>query len=335
MRKKKKQQKSMNMAHRFFAYFVCMFALIALVLVLIYRMAGEQYNSFISAIAENAFSIGDLLATQISVSFIVVSLVTVFSQRNDLVYWEDSVKYKLERPIMTNFSALSAYLFADLFFSILLVVLKNDYVYCTFFISVLLLFFMSYRIISAFFMHDLIKKQLERDYKKVKSQRQINRKSRDLFREYKRKTIQNTIIAIEGNDIEIVCENLCFLYRFDEKDDADYLVKYMLDSNRLYMLIRAVKTSRLIFDRKEYILYYMDICRRLIDSSPDNSRFARSIVRSMGERIICDTEDNEEEREQFRKEMKSFVDYCNNNGNTELASDIISNYEKQVARIYA
>ncbi len=286
----------------------------------------------VALMKSNGVTHNELLAIQVSVTFIVVSVVTAFSQKNDLIYWEDAMRYKLEKPALTNFCALSSYLLADLLFSLYFVFTGQDYVYFTFLLSIVILSILTYRMIGAFFMHDTIKNQLERDFSDVKSKRRTSKKCRDLYRDYKRITIQNTIKAIEERDVETVCENMAFLYSQQEAADVDFLIKSVIESQQFFMLSSIIKVCQFIFAEKEHIIYYIDICRQIL--SDDSVRFVKSIVRSMGEYIVCDSDANPQIKSLFDEELKKCVDDCNSMGFMEIADEIKANYQKQLNGYY-
>jgi len=326
-----KQKIADNMFIKMVLYFLGTSAIVSLFSLLIIAR-DPVYDGIVLRLQDNGVSHNEILAIQISVTFIVVSVVTAFSQKNDLIYWEDAMRYKMEKPVFTNFCALSSYLLADLLFSLIFAISGLDYVYFTFLLSLIVLYILTYRMIGAFFMHDTIKKQLEKDYIKAKDHRRTSVRYRDLYREYKRKTMQNTIKAIEERDIETVCENMSFLFRQNESDDAKFLVNCIVDGQLFYMLSCVVKECRFIFEEESYITYFFGICESITNGS--TVKFVKSIVRSMGESIICDTDNNDVIRDFYATELNRCLDKLKNDGFNYISDEIELNYKKQLDGYY-
>ena len=307
-----------------------------LILFVVYMLCfSSGFTSVADKLRNDGFSYNEIIAVQISVTFIVISVVTAFSQKSDVVYWQDAMYYKLERPVISNFCALSSYLFVDLLFSIFLVIFSNDFVYISFFISILILILLSYRMIEAFFMHDYIKIQLENEYMDAKIHRRDNRRKRDLYRDYKRKTIQNTLTAVETNEIETVCENMSFLYKYNETDDTEYLVRYMIENNRIFMLSSVVKDARFIFSEEDKVKYYFELCKELLDITKNNSKFVKSMIRSIGEYIVYEMDNNDESLKKYETTLNSFCEYLKKLNLSDIAEEINNNYQKQIDGYYA
>ncbi len=181
-------------------------------------------------------------------------------------------------------------------------------------------------------MHDIIKMQLESDFSYVKNKRRTSKKCRDLYRDHKRKTIQNTIKAIEERDVETVCENMAFLYRQQEAEDVDFLIKSVIESRQYFMLSSIIKECRFIFAVKEHILYYFELCSQIL--SDDSVRFVKSIVRSMGEYILCDSEPDSQIKKLFDEELSKCVGNLKSKGFSDTADEILENYKKQTNGYY-
>ena len=185
-------------------------------------------------------------------------------------------------------------------------------------------------------MKDLIKRDLEKTYNKCKECRRENKRLRDLYREYKGQTIQYTLQAIDCGDTDIVCENMAFLYKFEEIDDARFLVNRMLDGYNIYMLSRVIKSCRFIFQNIESIDYYFDICKSLLENDVKVHKFVKSIIRSIGEYIVYDAPSDNRDilANCYKNRMSNFTELCNELGYQGLADEISLNYMKQIKNIY-
>lgn len=259
-------------------------AVLGAFLFLLHFFADDSMQKLFSRLEAHDFSYMGVLDSQIAVTFIVISIVTVFAQRNVMVYWEDVVKYKMISPRFSNFSAMSSYIFVNLIASILLIFLGSGYVYVTFFVAIGLIMVLSLKMIAAFFSGDMMKLELQRHFAAEKKARLTNSVMRERYREHKRKLIQYTIQALDDNDIDTVCENMKFLYQFEENEDAFYLLQKMVRDNKSYTLSRVAKVCREIFAEDAQTEVYLEICRDLKRSgSPDDAGYIKSICKSIRE----------------------------------------------------
>jgi len=313
-------------------YHIAGLCVIGILLAILYGALDAQMNMLFANLENvSGFAVFDVLEVQISVSFIVISIITIFAQKTITVYWEDIIYYKLVNPRVTNINAMASYLFADLIISVILVLCSNKYVYITFFISIFLIMVLSLKIIAAFFSGELIRKELEKAFDRDKANRLTDKKARYNYREHKRKLIQYTIQAIDTNEIDTVCENMKFLYHFDEDEDITYLILKMLDDKKVYMLSRVAKVCQFIFGETEYLEQYDKICIGLLnENSKEIHGYIKSIYKSMGEFI---TENGASNLEDFKKIEKQFCEECKKLGHENLAREIEENFEGQLNRM--
>ena len=271
------------------------------------------YGVMVENLESNGFTHLEVLGIQLSVSFIVISVVTVFSQKTTVIYWEDIMQYKLVRPHGTNFNAIASYIFADQLVSLVLVMIASPYVYATFFISVLLIMWLSLKMLIAVFSSDLIKEELAERYRREKEARLTDKAVRNDYREHKRKLIQYTLQAMDGNDIDTVCENMELLYRNGETADAAYLVDKMEKGGKIYMVSRVAKTCSFIFAEPENMEFFSRLCRKMIsgESSEDAITYIVSVFKSMYE---YHSECPDALPEEYEKVLGGFVSACREDG---------------------
>lgn len=249
--------------------------------------------------------------------------------RNITVYWEDIMQYKLVRPLLSNFNAMASYIFVDLYFSILLILLGSEYVYVTFLLAIILISALSIKMLCAYFSGDLMRIELEKVYAKEKNRRLVDAKARKSYREHKRKLIQYTLQAIDSNEIDLVCTNISLLYRFNEDDDTAYLVRRTVQQDRIYMLSRIAKVCQFIFACEAHVQEYDQICRELLENGgKEYWGYIRSIYKSMGEYV---TENKMEQIDSLRQVIESFCEYSRTNGNAKLSASILETFEYQLS----
>lgn len=304
-------------------YFIIGISVIGLFCFLLNSILGNKINFFFEMLEGNGFNYLATLSIQVSVSFIVVSVVTVLSQKNCIIYWQDIMSYKLIDPLLTNFNALASYVFADLLLSIFFVVIDSKMVYICFFVTVLLIMLLSLKMMEVYFSREKIKNQMANQYAKERAHRKTSQKSLDLYREHKRKIIQYTIQAIDENNIDVVCENLELLFRNEENDDSIYIIKKMLNEKKIYTLSRVAKTNFFIFIQNRYINLFCDICEKILNQSgseyDENIRYVISIFKSMCE---CYLGEDDEQKKPLRDSINSFCLKISETGKTETAEKI-------------
>ena len=112
-------------------------------------MIPDNYSSF------------DILLSQISNTFIVLSLTAVLSTNVGYVYWIDIKDHKLVEPLFSCFIAIMTYLLTDLCFSVIVYLLnKPDSLFLSFLVSIILLIWLSYKMISVYFGRNRMKQKL-------------------------------------------------------------------------------------------------------------------------------------------------------------------------------
>ena len=166
---------------------------------------------------------GDLYVTQISVTFIVVSLSSVFSGDSPKVYWTDITTYQLINPVLTNFIALTAYLFSTLLLSTIFILGGSEYLLISFGLSIIAMSILSFRMVGAYFGHASIKKKLQALY--------LNEKNDAAHDSKKAKILENTLQSITANESELLKENVELLLLDKDYDSYLHIVKFCIDAN--------------------------------------------------------------------------------------------------------
>lgn len=331
MKMKKKNNNSHTIIYSLLKYHAIGAIFICGIVLVLYLLCDKSLSILFDRLETvGGFSFLGVLDIQISVTFLVISIVTVFAQRNITVYWEDILQYKLVRPLYTNFIAMATYIFVDLLFSILLILWGSKYVYVTFFLAILLISLLSIKMICAYFSRDMMRNELEKVFEKEKNRRLVDTNARKSYREHKRKLIQYTLQAIELNEIDLVCTNISMLYRFNEDDDTSYLVRKTVQQDRIFLLSRIAKECQFIFACEAHVQEFDQICRELLEKDGKEScGYIQSIYKSIGEYV---TENKMEQIDALRQVIEAFCEYSVSKGNTKLADSILETFEKQLSR---
>ena len=209
------------------------------------------------------------------------------------------------------------------------VIVGSDLVYFSFLFSIATLVFLTLRMVAAFFMHDVIRDQLESEFAEAKRLREENNDFyRQKYRDYKRGTIQNTMNAIADNNIDAVNESLLFLTRSEETEDVEFLIECILERKNWFMLSRVAKECRPLFENGHFIDKFFELCNGLLDD-PGNVYFVKSIAKSIGESVLAG-KGNGEMRELFGKRFTELTGRCREKGYSGHAAEMERNREKQI-----
>ncbi|MCR4961006.1 MAG: hypothetical protein K6A74_06095 [Lachnospiraceae bacterium] len=166
----------------------------------------------------------DFFLVEIQVTFIVVSLSTALSTQSKRVYWVDSFQYRLIKPKITNFTALSSYILATLIVGIVWEILDRCLknfggmmgIMASFVLSLVFMIILSMRMIGANFGEEAIKRELEDELRKRLQEQKITEHigyDKGLRIPEVRELVQVTFQEIEEKKLDLVCENLDLLLR--------------------------------------------------------------------------------------------------------------------------
>lgn len=215
--------------------------------------------------SENSFTYQDVLFTQISVSFIVISLTTVLSSSAKVVYWIDKIELELVAPILTDFLAYTMYTFACLTASVYFVVKKSDFVYISFGFAILIMALLTIKLIGVYFESASLKEKISSYYD------WISENGGALYEETKNTFAYVTVKYAQENNITAFFENIDFLYsKYEAKknredasatDELDTicLIIRLLGREQKYFQQRILEPVRMgekyidIKNRKEFI----------------------------------------------------------------------------------
>lgn len=147
--------------------FLWMTACIGVICFLVSLTPARKYFAGLFVTANRwAFTIQDLYIAQISNSFIITSLLSLFSTNSVVIYWEDIMESRLMKPRYINFVCISGYIFSTLLVSSVAVFTVPEMIVIPFLLSLFFIAFMSVKMIGVFYGRDLIKKDLVKQIKK-------------------------------------------------------------------------------------------------------------------------------------------------------------------------
>ncbi|MCR5100506.1 MAG: hypothetical protein K6B41_04025 [Butyrivibrio sp.] len=195
---------------------------------------------------------------EVQIAFITLSMSTALTTTSKKVYWEETYIYRLKSPILTNFTALSAYTLATLVDGLIWFIIDRLFafsailcVYFSFILTILFLILLTSRMIDANFGRERIKKDLEKTLSKklkdVPTAQNITMDKGRLIPDI-HKLLQVSFIEIDEKELDLVCENMILLSHFDLYNELNDIYNYaqkVLDSDEVkreidYRLVRDI-----------------------------------------------------------------------------------------------
>jgi len=172
------------------------------------------------------FTYQDILFTQISVSFIVISLTSVLSADSKVIYWVDIIQMELVDPILTDFLAYSMYVFACLTSSVYFVICKSDYVYISFAASIIIMALLTIKLIGVNFESEAMRKKVDAYYDWIAQKGENDPIYKGMINTF----VNITIKYVQEKDVTAFFENFDFLYKKFKEKKKDQKGKGEVDS---------------------------------------------------------------------------------------------------------
>ena len=171
--------------------------------------------------------------SQISLTFIVVSIITVLSDKTRNLYWVNLVEYKLVEPRGRGFRDFVNYSFIVLVFSTFGIVADYKILfYTSFIINIILLFFLTKSVLGIYFDVNRIKKELEKNYEKSGNSNIQEKKENLLMLK------ANTINALLTYDFNTIKCNFEFYAKYCSAEEISYYFEFAnLTNIRMFKII--------------------------------------------------------------------------------------------------
>lgn len=188
----------------------------------------------------------NLVITQFSTTFLIVSLLSLLSVKGQYIYWEEAVEYKIILPRHFNFISSSIYAFLTLLGSLLALLLEKDILVIIFFLlNTLILTFLTFRMTSIFFDRDAILRKLKKNILRSAEEYAKNPKY-DIYCDISNKLnalYENTYkMAAEKDYKQIVDSNISLILELAEQLNCNYnneLAKlYYSTLSRIFMIFQ-------------------------------------------------------------------------------------------------
>ena len=206
-------------------YFLCSFFIIVLISVTVCladSSLGLSEKIFDDLDEGRALAV-DFFLVEVQMAFITLSMSTALTTSSKHVYWEETYTYRLISPVITNFTALSAYTLATLVDGLIWCIVDRITAYrgilsvfLSFLLAVFFLILLTARMIDANFGRERMKADLEKKLIKKRDSLpaayNITMDKGRLIPEVN-KLMQVTFQELDEKELDLVCENMLLLSR--------------------------------------------------------------------------------------------------------------------------
>ena len=114
----------------------------------------------------------DVIITQISTSFIVVSLTSILSSNSKIILWMDRIELELKEVNLGSFVAHTVRIFTCLLGSIALFIMADEYLYINFLLSIAVILWFMVDLIRVNYDNHSTEKKLEKHFDFIKKNRE-------------------------------------------------------------------------------------------------------------------------------------------------------------------
>ncbi len=206
---------------------------------------------------ENAGSIAtELIITEVSSAFIIVTLSNIFSSTSQKVYWTDTLRYRLISPKYTNFTALSGYIMATMLSGLLFFIIENIIranhvisIFASFVLSVILMIILTARMIDSNFGREKVMVELEAKLKELRSEAGVSHhygiKNEFIIPEVNQ-LVDVSFQEVRDGEMEYVYENLSLLARTDCMGAFGKIYRYVQAQDSYSIIEDNFKTRLLL-----------------------------------------------------------------------------------------
>ena len=231
---------------------------ILLGIILKYALKADVAMMALMPFVEKLHQIGSengltLYLSQLSFTFITISVMSVLSDSSVVIYWENIVKKKLIEPVWSCFHAYTTYSFATVLFGGIAALIGLPLIFLIFFVAdIFVLMALTFSMIDVYFRHDEKALKLENEFRELVT---LEEASEDVLKQNYEKYLKitgklrtNTILALKDYDSATIEENFKFYAR-----NAEYIPKRDFET-----IMRCVDEIN-IYDYIEWLDYYSSV----------------------------------------------------------------------------
>ena len=167
----------------------------------------------------------DFLVSHISMTFITISVMSVLSENNLIIYWENLIKERLINPPFGCFSSLTIYAFYTMLFGFISFFADSTTgVFSFFVLDVIILTVLSSNMISVYYGRDKRKEKLEKEF--CHAEKDTKRINLDKMQAY-------TIAAFENREYDKLMENCYFYAKYTDINELRFMFGYILSKEKI------------------------------------------------------------------------------------------------------
>ena len=197
----------------------------------------------------------DIFLSQLSMSFLVTSLLSVLGNKGEPIYWQDIIEYKLVKPENLGFKHYTIYCFILVLLSLIFTVFDWPEILCISYVfNMIFLMLMTLKMVGIYYDKESIKKEIRNEYNNS-SFEEKSRKIENLF--------QFTAVALQEKNYNIVKENVKFLLEENNTEKVfDILQLISYDQTVLFVEIAKIvrkqcKDKELFIKLNDTLTQYM------------------------------------------------------------------------------
>lgn len=193
-------------------------------------------EQFYTSIEENKTN---FFLTQLSLTFITISVMSILSDNSVTIYWENIVQRSLIDPVYSCFYSFTVYCFEFMVMSGIALMLNSNCFFALFFVgNCVSLGCLTFKMINVYYNRDGKKAYLEKEFIDLFKNNGTKNKKDEIALALR----QNTLKAYANKDYDVVIENLDFCVRnfelFQNSDDLVYFFR-MNDDVLVAPLVQA------------------------------------------------------------------------------------------------
>lgn len=180
-----------------------------------------------------------LYLSQLSFTFITISVMSVLSDASVVIYWENIVKKKLIEPVWSCFHAYTTYSFGTVIFGGIAALAGLPLIFILFFVTdIIVLMALTFSMIDVHFRHDEKARKLEDEFKKLvltqEAPMDVLKNNYEKYLKITSKLRTNTILALKNYDSPTAEENFKFYARnaaYIPQRDFEAITASCMDKN--------------------------------------------------------------------------------------------------------
>lgn len=239
----KQKKKQLHQNYRMYGKRFVVRFIVGLGIVLLFSFAVclvDYYSGIMSILKNEQLNVYDMLYAQVSISFIVISLITILSDDTQTVYWKNLVKERLINPPWFSFVDITAYILAMVLLSTVFALIHSWLIIVPFVICLILLGVLTFNLTGSYFGKDEMKSAMKKSFLEMKNQER---------KEAENQIVEYTVAALERSDLSTVFDNIDFLVENDSGAEAEICFEVVVNKSKALM-VNVIRS-----------LGYKNICR--------------------------------------------------------------------------